>query len=82
MADGEEALFQGDLQNFKQSAAWNFSACLVIWAPAFYMRILSGVQQECVRVAHLLAASDEDFNLPANLMVPTYGPRNVYGRCT
>ena len=82
MADGEEAPFQRDLQNFKQSAAKNFSPCLVIWPPAFYMRTLSGAQKECVRVARLLAASDEHFNLPANSMVPTYGPRNVYGRCT
>ena len=79
MADHEEQLFQWDLQNFKQNPAWNFSAYLVIWAPAFYVRIpFSGVEKKCVHVAHLLAASDEHFNLPANLMVPLL----FCGRCT
>ena len=75
MADGDEVLFQTALQNFKQNPAWNFSAYLVIRAPTFYMRVLfSGAQKECVHVAHLLATSDDNFNLPANLMVPLLFP--------
>ena len=44
------------------------------------MRILfSGAQKECVHVAHLLAASDEHFNLPANSTVPLLFPRIFVG---
>ena len=75
MADHDEQLFQRDLRNFKQNPAWNLSAYLVIGAPTLYMRVLfSAAQKECVHVAHLLATSDDNFNLPVNLMVPLLFP--------
>ena len=75
MANHDEQLFQRDLRSFKQNPAWNLSAYLVIGAPTLYMRILfSAAQKECVHVAHLLATSDDNFNLPANLMVPLLFP--------
>ena len=67
------------LQNFKQNAAWNFSAYLLIRAPTLYTRILFLELKRSVHAAQLLATSDENFNLHANLTVPLLFPGMFMG---
>ena len=73
--DPQGELFQRDARNFKQNAAWNFSAYLAIWNPTFFRRLLfAGLQKECLRLGHLLSLADEHFRLPAEVMVPLLFP--------
>ena len=73
--DPQEELFQRDARNFRQNAAWNFSAYLRVWSPTFFTRLLfAGFQKECLRLGYLLSLADEHFRLPAEVMVPLLFP--------